>query len=487
MKKVYVNPKQKAFLESPQRFKDIIGGVGSGKTGLMGFHNFQKMGNMPGAKSGLAALTYNQLLNNSLPSMERTWRACGLKEHTAQEPGHYVIGVRPPSWFKRPINPPRKLDNVISFFNGYCIQLISADRPDTIRGISLDALDVDEKGWLKEEFFNKVLVARVRDNNFESFSKHPLHHSICGYSSMPWLVKQQWILNVEELAKARPDKYFYIESTAEDNIEILGKDYLEDARERLPNIVFLVEYMNYRPKKVSQGFYPAFNDEIHCIYLTFDYDQNEAGLWVSKANDCNPFAPKELSFDFNAAFTSALVCQEQGQEFRVCDELFVEQAPENSNLIKEITSIFIEKYSGHENKDVFIHGDRNGNNKSPGSNDTFYNQIEKQLKAAGFFPYLMVSGLDSPHKKRYLLINEIFSEKSDNLPRIRINQNTCKYLPIALQLAPMIGDFQKDKNSEKSGDQKKATHLTDCLDNIIMRKYGNFLEADVEYYDALIR
>lgn len=480
---VYVNKKQNIFLNAKQRYKDIIGGRGSGKTGLIGHHNIDKLKFLPRAKSGLAALTYNQLLNNSLPSMENIWRLSGLVEHTKDQDGHYVIGVRPPEWWTKPLSPPRSYSNVISFLNGYHIQLISLDRPDTIRGLSLDALDIDEKGWAKETDFNQVLVPLVRGNVYEF--DHPLHHSICGFSSMPWLVKQQWILDVERLAEEKPKKYFYIEATAEDNLAVLGEQYLEDAQERLPHIVYMVEYMNMRPKRVSNAFYPAFNDEIHCDFRTFDYDQNESGLWISKPSDVHREKPLELSFDFNAAFTSAIVCQDHGQEFRVVDELFIEEA--TTNMVSDITKKFIDKYGMHGNKDVFIYGDRNGNNKSAGDNLTFYERIMQQLSAANFNPMLMVHGLDSSHKKRYFLINSLFEEKDPRAPRIRINQNNCKYLPISLQLAPMVNDFEKDKSSErpdKGNDQKKATHLSDCLDNILWAKYNTFLSTEGEFYEA---
>jgi hypothetical protein len=489
MGSVYVNEKQGAFLDAKQRYKDIIGGRGSGKTGLIGHHNIDKMKFLPRAKSGLAALTYNQLLNNSLPSMENIWRLSGLVEAKPElkELGHYIVCRKPPEYFAKPLQPPRNYTNVISFLNGFHIQLISMDRPDTVRGMSLDALDVDEKGWVKQDDFTKILSPLVRGNIYEF--DHPLHHSNCGFSSMPWLSKQQWILDAEELSKKKPEKYFFIEATAEDNLAVLGPEYLIDAQERLPQIVYLVEYMNHRVKKVSSAFYPAFDDKVHLDDKTWDYDFDEgAGLWLSKVSDVRRDIPLEISYDFNAAFTSMVVCQEHkhgnSTEFRVCDELFVEEA--TTNLVKDLTANFITAYKNHPVKDLFIYGDRNGNNKQV-TGQTFYEQITDMLRAAGFNPYLMVHGLDTSMQNRYRLINDILSEKSAHMPIIRINASKCKYLPIALQLAPMKGEFEKDKSSERPGkgnDQKRATHLTDCLDNIVCPKYKHFLSGEGEYYEA---
>jgi hypothetical protein len=488
MMSTYVNEKQAMFLAAEQRYKNMIGGRGSGKTGTIAHHNIDKVKHLPRAKSGLAALTYNQLLNNCLPSMENVWRLSGLVEAKPElhEMGHYIVCRKPPEYFAKPLQPPRKYDNVISFVNGYHIQLISLDRADTIRGLSLDALDVDEKGWVKQDDYTKVLSPLVRGNVHEY--EHPLHHSNCGFSSMPWLAKQQWILDDETLAINKPEKYFYLEATAEDNLAVLGQHYLEDAQERLPQIVYLVEYMNHRVKKVSSAFYPAFNDEIHCDAKTWEYDYNEEkGEWLSKASDLRNDLGLELSFDFNAAFTSMIVCQEHKYknytEFRVCDEIYVEEA--KTDLIEALVKKFLQQYSNHPVKDVFVYGDRNGNNKNILGGMTFYEKITSMLKDAGFNVYLMVHGLDSPHEKRYRLMNEILSETNTRMPRIRINQNKCKYLPISLQLAPMKGDFQKDKSSERPGnDQKRATHLTDCLDNIVFEKYKMFIDGFGEYYEA---
>ncbi|AHM62308.1 hypothetical protein D770_20295 [Flammeovirgaceae bacterium 311] len=487
IREVYLNPKQLAFIKSPAKNKDIIGGRGSGKTGLIGVHNFQKFRFLPGARSGLAALTFGQLLNNTLPSMEELWKAHGLKEHTDHEPGHYVVGKRPPEHWMKCNNRPKKFDTTITFINGYTIQMISVDRIDTVRGLSLDALDVDEKGWVKQEDYDKVLAPLVRANKYRSYSGHYLHKSKCGFSSMPWLAKQHWILRAEELAVKDPEKYFYIEATAEDNIKVLGEEYLEEARMSLPNIIFMVEYMNMRPKRVSNAFYPAFDDEKHCDAFTYTYDKSDAGLWLAKDSDVQRNKPLELSWDFNVAFTSLLVCQEHiysgYRELRVCNELYIEEA--KGNLVEDLCYKFIDEYRNHPNRDIFIHGDRNGNSKNAGSNETFYEQITRILSAAGFNVYNQVEGLDGALKKRYFLINRILGEQEKGMPRVRINQNKCKFLPISIQMAGMVGDFQKDKRSEKgSGDQKKATHLSDCFDNILWRKYSNYMGVEIERWEA---
>ena len=58
-----------------------------------------------------------------------------------------------------------------------------------------------------------------------------------------------------------------------------------------------------------------------------------------------------------------------------------------------------------------------------------------------------------------------------------------------MQFAPVTGDFQKDKSSErKEIDQTMATHLSDTFDYVIMRKYGSLIDVgSVSVWSSLIR
>jgi hypothetical protein len=484
-RKVYYNHKQASFLASRHRFKDLIGGMGSGKTATIALHNFQKLKELPRAKSGLAALTFNQLLNNCIPNMTKIWANCGIYEHTKDEDGHYVIGVRPPLWWAKPLDAPRKYEYVISFLNGYCIQLLSLDRPDTIRGLNLDALDCDEKAWIKEDDFNKILTTRVRGNIGEFDSS--LHGSICGFSSMPWHASGQWILKAEEFAQQYPDEQFFIESSCLDNEAVLGPNYLRDAERRLPKLVVQVDYLNKRIKKVPNAFYSSFNEDLHTTYKTFDYQQTESGLFVAGHLDKVTNLPLELSFDFNASITSCIVAQEHPKEIRLINEFFVKES--ETNLLDELLNKFIDEYKSHAIKDIFIYGDRNGRNKKVDDNRSFYDKIVDRLILEGFNPILMVRESYPSHKDKYILINTLFSESEKYTPRIRINKNRCKFLIVSIQGANMINDFQKDKRSEesKSLDQERATHLSDCFDYLIFTKYSYLIDSsEGEVYETRV-
>lgn len=485
----YVNKKQFAFLRAKQRVKTFIGGRGAGKTDVMANHNVQKFTNLPRGKSALAGRTFFQIVNKSLPSMRAAWERFGFREYNLKSGiGHYVIGKRPPSDWPKPYHPVGDYSNCISWINGYTIEMLSFHRPDANRGGSYDAYDIDEAADFGQENF-KVLRPMIRGNTvpFSRFKGHHLHHSKCHFGSAPWTLEGQWVYEVETKAKSDPKKYFYIEATSADNEKVLGPNWMEDQLAELTPLAAHIELFNGRLKKVPNGFYSSFNENRHVIYDTMDYDYIETAvskiLYAKQYTFLEETRPLELSFDFNAAFTSMIVCQEHHTpswpEFRIGDNLFVkpENLGDHESLIYALIDKFTKKYANHKVKHCVIYGDRNGNAKSAGSNKTFYDQVRDALSKAGWRSDSPVLGLDSEYRLRYLLINGLLGEREARRPRIRIDGINCKELIASIQNAPMKLDFSKDKKSESSKviDQAIATHLSDCFDNIVYRKYQRLI------------
>jgi hypothetical protein len=477
-RRVYVNTKQAQFLNARQKRRSFVGGRGSGKSSVLGHKTRQEFNYLPRAKFFLAGLTYNQILTKTLPSAMESWTAHGLMEYNQKSKlGHYIIGKRPPSNWILPYQAPRNYENCISFINGYTLEMLSFDRPDTARGGNYDGGHLDESALFKREHVAKILRPMIRGNIYRF--THYLHQSFCDYTSAAWLPQGQWVYETEENAKRKPNEYFYLESTAYDNVLVLGEKYLKDLRTEMTQLEWDVEVMNVRLKKVPNSFYPNFNAEHHCRYNTFSYEYDEkSGLHLPSTNDGDTNRPLELSWDFNAAFTSLIVCQEHGREYRILDEVFAEQS--NTNMLDAVVTKFCDAYAGHKNKMVEIWGDRNGNNKQTNSNLTFYEQIMQALSARGWASVKMVEGLDPDHRLKHFAINDILSETKERLPMIRINQNKCKFTIISIQNAPINPDWTKNKNSERTlVNQAMATHLSDCFDNIVYRRFGSLFGQQI--------
>lgn len=480
---VYVNPKQAEFLSAKQKRRSFVGGRGSGKSSVLGHQTRVEFNYLPRAKAFLAGLTYNQMLTKTLPSAMESWQAHGLRELDAKTGlGHFVVGRRPPGHWLKPYQAPRNYENAITFLNGYTIEMLSLDRADTARGGNYDLGHVDESALVKREHITRILRPMIRGNKYR-FTHH-LHQTFCDYTSAAWLPEGQWIYETEENAKTNPDDYFYLESTAYDNIEVLGAKYLTDLRQEMSQLEWDVEVMNVRLKKLPNSFYPNFNEEKHCRWDTYSYDYDEeTGLTLPTTNDRNPKAPLEQSWDFNAKFTSLIVCQEHGREFRCLNALFVKES--ETNMLVAAVNLFCDTYAEHPCKQVLVYGDRNGNNSSPGQELTFYQQIIKRLAERGWVASLQVQGLDPDHRLKHFAINDILAETNPNLPLIRINRNLCKFLIISIQQSPITPDWKKDKRSEaKLVQQERATHLSDCFDNIVYRKYAGLFGQSQEAYQV---
>ncbi|GAB2954811.1 hypothetical protein GCM10027048_20440 [Hymenobacter coalescens] len=485
-RRAYVNAKQLQFLQARARRRTFVGGRGSGKTTVAGHQTRVEMNFLPRAKFFLAGLTYNQLLTSTLPGMELAWQVHGLREYNPKTKfGHYVIGKTPPAHWYKPYIAPRNYENCVTFLNGYTLQLLSMDRPDAARGGSYDGGHMDESALLKEEHVTRILRPMIRANRYR-FKDHYLHWGLSDYTSVPWLPSGQWVFKTEEAAKENPEKAFYLESTARDNVDVLGEEYLTNLRAGMTKLEWDVEVMNVRLAKVPNTFYPDFNAEKHSSWDIFSYEYDEAtGITLPTRTFRLPKRPLELSFDFNARFTSVIVCQETDQEFRCLDALAVTQAEANTNVLDALVKAFCDEYESHPTKLLYIYGDRNGNNKQVASNKTLYEQICEQLVERGWAPQLMVHGLDPDHRLKHLMINAMLAERNSRLPRVRMDREKCKYLIVSISQSPMTPDFKKDKRSEANlVDQRLATHFSDCFDNIVYKKYGHLYGIDTQPYQV---
>jgi len=487
-KEIELNQKQIDFLQPEVSEKYIIGGRGSGKTFVLGVDLYMCFNALPKAMFVLANQTYGAVYNTTLSGIESAFQGLGLMEYDPRAGlGHYVIGKKPPFGWYKPYNKKSDYTNLVSFINGFSIEIASLANPDKLRGNNFDGMRVDEAAFNKREVINKVLRPAIRGNTNLPGQKskrfdHYLHHSKFYYTSAPWSVDGQWLWDMEEEAKVNPESILFLESRTIDNIHILGKKYLDDLKRELSPVEYYIEVENGRLRKLPNGFYPAFSEEKHVVFDTKDYDYNESvrRVWLEEKEDkfYQSGLAILLSFDFNAKFTSCIVCQEielpHSREFRILENLFIKPGESHLSMIDALVDKFCEAYKYHKYKRIEVYGDRNGNNKNPGNTRTFYQQIDERLKANGWSVIVRVQGLDPDHHLKYQLLNDILGEKNLRAPIVRVNGNKCKSLIISITNSPILPDFKKDKSSElRSGDQAFATHLSDCFDLIVYRRYEN--------------
>lgn len=481
-KKVYWNSKQLSFLKAIKPYKMFLGGRGSGKTTTEGGEQYRCMVQMPRSRGFIASSTYAQLLNATLPAVEMKWGEMGLIEGD-----DYVIGKRPPLGFTKCLDEPRRYENVISFANGRRIQLMSMDRPDLQRGGTYTDGAADEAALISHEHVTKVLIPSLR--GFVREFNTPLRGMFRAYTSIPWKPSGYWSLDYEFKAQSQPDMYHWEEANAFDNIDVLGKDYLDRLETELPYLEFLVEVMNQRVKKVADAFYHKFDAERHTYTPTYQYAEGQRGVELDKRVDPDGlkdvhYKPDEvidLSFDFSGYFNCCTVWQEghesDGRTRRRMEymlrQLFVKN---DEGKVGELVDKFCNTYSRHRFKAVRLWGEPRGHDPKADTPLTMFQQIQQRLVRNGWQVEIRVKpGQVKSHRERNYFMNDVFAETNPQLPMIRICDATCKDAIIAMQVTAVREDYQKDKSkeSDRAFPQEHAPHFTDTVDYYYMQKHGH--------------
>lgn len=473
-KKFYLNDKQREFLSSHANIVMFLAGRGTGKTFTIGEAKFNCLARMPRGKTFLSSSTYAQILTKSIPEMQSNWEQHGLIEDV-----HYVIGKRPPKQFIKPFKPPKKFQNVITFWNGYTIELLSMDRPDLARGGSYDGGDIDEAALVKKEAFTKVIVPSVRGNR-QYFHKQYVHGQIRLYSSVAWKPSGQWIHEFEEKAKLFPDDFGFVEACTMDNVAVLGPEYIERMKKTLPWLEYQIEVLNRRVMKIPDGFYHKFDPEVHCVSNTYNYDDGPTGIMVKGSKDVDKHAPIDFSLDFGGRINCGLAIQKQGNNtMNFLKEFYVL----NDQKLRELVAQFCEHFKDQKIKHVRLYGEPRGKDRQP-DGDPFYTRMVRYFDELNWTCEISAVATAEDHLTRHNLITEIFEEQDQQLPKVRINENNCKNFILVLQTTPVKDDFKKDKTKERDPNfpQEQAPHLSDCFDNYITQKFPHLLNGDTSFW-----
>lgn len=177
-----------------------VAGRGTGKSFAIGYKMDQIIRSMPRSVTAITGITYGQLLTRTLPSSFKLLNQMGYQQGV-----NYVIGRRPPSYFKDSYESLNKYDNIISFANGTRFAMISQSESGSGRGANTDYLILDEALLIDEEQYNNEVVPTNRGNNefFGSKSKNPItqHHGFCYFTSMPTSKEGRWILRYADYYK----------------------------------------------------------------------------------------------------------------------------------------------------------------------------------------------------------------------------------------------------------------------------------------------
>lgn len=336
--------------------------------------------------------------------------------------------------------------------------------------------------------------------------------------------RNQWNETVRLRRKMQPfvsdDGVLFTLSNAFDNLEFLGIDYLLQARDQLPSLVFMTEIMNLYHAKVDDAFYNI--DEQRQIYYT-GYDEQRLRGYAEQVqydidpqavassvydSDCDPSLPLELSFDWGSKISVMTVSQTKNYDHAAArsisprealtqiNEFFVKPDGHQAVMINELIDKFTRYYSAHTNRTIFYYKDRYGDTRNAAVlNAQTYNQMAiDRLEAAGWRVCVeQHRGQEPPQSDRYILWGLLLQENDPQLPLFRINGDRCRFTLASMNGAKVRdydGQLKKDKSSERPSSgvlPEEATHFSDAVDKIVWTKYGRLLHERSQPRTSFVR
>ena len=441
------NLQTKIKLADPQTLLCILG-RGSGKTTHIMASRLDRIQNsMPGALVTLGAATYRDIFSNILP---------GLLEYFTEnyERGIYFeIGKEPPRHFKKCVTAVFDWKHTISFCSGTVVKFVSADRPESVLGISTVHGIFDELLKIKKEFMLERFMPTLRADR-SKFGHSPYFMGWSGFTSAPnFETDEDWYLEMEQemngemidliieiayeldmriyeleiarksldfanvkklekfvdrwstrLAELRKRQVYFIRASSFSNLRILGIDYIENqVKSTKDKDMLYTSIFSILKTRVKDMFFGRFGKQ-HLFddgYKYYLIDQVAAGEEIEDSSRHLRYYDKNrpliAGYD-PGPFSSMIFAQRHvsKKEFRVLKNMWVYHPEQQPELAKKINDFFP---TGR--KEIIIHYDRAANQKDPewkkyypdyrepGVNDTDAKMLKEELSALGWTVHLM--------------------------------------------------------------------------------------------------
>lgn len=478
---------------------------------------------MPGSTGGFIASSFKQARTRTLPAA-----LSGLKEAGLVEGVHYVIGKRPPAslGYGKPIIPLQNYDDVVSFYNGGQMLLISQDVAMSSNSLTLDWVIGDEaKGLDFQKLKDETFPANGGTMRF--FSDCPWHHSILFVSDMPVLKSGKWLLGYREkatpeinetimgllelrwqlthgemtpsakdrlyaidkmIAELRKNAVAYNEWSIFENIDVVGLQYVKKMKRDLPPLVFQTSILSRRIERLSDGFYPNFRDTIHTYIANNNKPLQDAGYTDTVGDygclldaDLNPDGPIAVAFDYNANINWLVAGQRHGTVLRVLKSFYVKY----QRKLRELVDDFCHYYRCHKTREVVFYYDTTalGSNYAV-SEDDFKAIIIEQFEKNGWAVDPVFIGKPLPHSQKYTMLNDAFKGAKNLMPMFNRENNEALLTAISMAEVEInhLG-FRKRKAGEKLMETEDdpleyRTDGTDAFDTLFI---GNVLYPYSEF------
>lgn len=517
MQQKYLNRAQQEALAVAANTEVDICGRRFGKSfGIVSLRVMRNVQFMPGSTGCFVASSYKQAHTRTLPAA-----LSGLAEFGWQDNLHYVIGRKPPVklGYGRPIIPVSNYDNIVSFYNGAQMMIVSQDVKMSSNSATFDWVIGDEaKGLDFQKLKDETFPANGGTRRY--FSDCPWHHGILFVSDMPVQKSGRWLLNYREksnpevidaikallarrwavavgpdtperkyqlssidklLADLRRIAVFYREWSTFENIDVVGLNYIRQMKRDLPFLVFQTSILSKRIERLRDGFYPNYNYQKH----TYIANNNSLlqGLPLGQGQDLGCLldadldlkAPIAVAFDFNANINWLVAGQRNGDTLQVINSFYVKY----QRKLRELVDDFCQYYRSHLSKEVIFYYDSTalGSNYAVSDKD-FCAVILEQFSLHGWQVEPVFIGKPMRHSDKYQILDDGFKGAKGLRPMFNREKNEALLTAISLaEVKVGYGGFQKEKGGEKLAETEDdplelRTDGTDAFDTLYL---GNTL------------
>jgi hypothetical protein len=247
----------------------------------------------------------------------------------------------------------------------------------------------------------------------------------------------------------------------------------------LPPLVFWTSILCQRLKKLLGGFYPAFNEDVHCYtaydnsYLqNFDYDFKSVEVQDCRQDgDVDLSKPLNIAFDYNANINWLVCGQQSGFKMKTLKSFYVKY----ERKLRELCQDFCKYYRYHRTHEVNYYYD----NTALGSNyavndDDFASVICDELSKQRWIVNRVHIGNPLRHKEKHLMIDQALKGQRYLFPLF--NKPNNEELITAIQHTDVSVGYQgftKNKAGEKLPESEEdllqyRTDGTDAWDTLFV-------------------
>jgi len=481
-KPVRLNLMQMMLKVAKQKKRTVQCGRGSGKSTGAAIDITDTIEDMPRSKNFILTGTFQQALTRTLPSTVKALEMFGLVKDL-----HYFMGRKPPVSWKWPVayEPPLDPKHSIFFYNGTCYDLLSQDTNS--RGANYSNGLADEGQDLNNEKTQSQVIPTMRAE-FRRFGHKVTYRRFSMYCSMPRNRKGEYIFEFEKLALEFPEEYLYISAPSRINAYNLPPDWFTDQKRILLPSEYNIEIENIRPKQVTGGFYPQFDDRKH-TYVNFNNDYLD-GV-IDNNNGYKPEAfermnclqdadlrinePLDISMDYGSWFNGIVTGQEDNRayEFRFISAVSIDENDTFEDLLHQWCTYYVP----HKEKVVRYWYDHTARDHDARAEE-YPEIVRRVLTSYGWTVIDMYIGQQPSPDDRYKFMAALYQGNNSELPSVTMNTYHCKWLIVSINGAKAkegSKGIEKDKLDEKNHkiDQRTTTHFSDAHDTLLMGKYAS--------------